>query len=212
MSFLDGLRLVAITDLDRTAPAPLIERWKLLASSARPDAVAIDLRAKGHSARELLELGAELKRIARTHGQRLLVNERLDIARLLDADAIHLREDSVEAADARSYFRALGSATIVFRACHSLSDAPRLDADAIFLSPILEARKGNPALGLEALTRANLALRAAGKATRVFALGGVDARGAAQCLAAGAHGVAAIAAALGNDSPLPLLDALGARR
>lgn len=218
MTWLDELRLVAITDLQQTNLSLLVERWQQLAASAREGSVAIDLRALGQPARQLVEIGTELGRIARAHGQRLLVNDRLDVTHLLEADGIHLREDSVAEADAREYFQRFATATslprdgVIFRACHSVVSAARIDADAVFLSPILEARKGNPALGVEALTEARASLEHAGKATRLFALGGVDASHAAQCLAAGAHGVAAIGAALGSESPLALLDALGIRR
>jgi thiamine-phosphate pyrophosphorylase len=218
VTWLDELRLVAITDLQQINPSLLVERWQRLAASAREGSVAIDLRAPGQPARQLVEIGTELGRIARTHGQRFLVNDRLDVLHLLEADGIHLREDSVAVADARDYFQRFAAATplsrdgVIFRACHSVVSAAHSDADASFLSPILEARKGNPALGVEALREARAALEHAGKATRLFALGGVDASRAAQCLAAGAHGVAAMGAALGGESQLALLDALGIRR
>lgn len=208
MSWLDELRLVAITDLDAFTPAQIVERWERLASAARPWSVAIDLRAPQQPARPVLELGRELKRIALNHEQRLLVNERLDLARLLAADGVHLREDSIATADARAYLSSYTHAACVFRACHRGEDAPSLDADAIFLSPILQPRKGNSPLGVAALQQARTLLQWNAKATRVFALGGVDAEGARACLAAGADGVAAIGAALGAESPLPLLSAL----
>jgi thiamine-phosphate pyrophosphorylase len=43
----------------------------------------------------------------------------------------------------------------------------------------------------------------------LYALGGVDERNAAQCLAAGADGIAVIGAALDGRDPVPLVRALG---
>jgi thiamine-phosphate pyrophosphorylase len=153
----------------------------------------------------LFELGQALRQVAQRHAQLFIVNERIDLALLLGADALHLREDSVETRAAR---RLCGDLPI-FRACHRVSELASLDADAAFLSPVLEARKGSAPLGLPALGTARDALLAAGKRTRLFALGGVDAARAGACLEAGADGVAAIGSALGEVSPLPLLRALG---
>ncbi|MGC4094762.1 MAG: thiamine phosphate synthase [Polyangiaceae bacterium] len=198
MSLFDELRLVAITDLQQVPAELSIERWQRLAHAARPRTVAVDLRAPNQPARDLLQLGARLRDIAHAAGQLFIAHERLDIASLLAADALHLREDSVPSEAAR---RLLPHVPIL-RACHSVDDLSALDADAALLSPILEARKGNPALGLDALRAA----RTAGKL--VFALGGVDAERAAACLQAGARGVAAIGSALGSENPEALLRGL----
>jgi len=208
VSVLDELRLVAISDLERIEPHTLVARWEALAHAARPGSVAIDLRAPGRPARALFELGEALKQVALRHAQLFVVNERIDLALLLAADALHLREDSVDTAAAR---RLVGNLPVI-RACHSAFDVPSLDADAALLSPVLEARKGNAPLGLAALRAAKDALSAAGKRTRLIALGGVDAARASGCIDAGADAVAAIGSALGDVSALRLLRALELER
>ncbi|MFZ5897301.1 MAG: thiamine phosphate synthase [Myxococcota bacterium] len=191
MTWLDGLRLVAITDLDVFTPDALVTRWEEVAQRARTGTVAIDLRAPTRTAREVLHLGVRLKEIAQQWGQRLFVNDRLDIARLLEADGMHLREDSVSSIDARR----IHPQTQILRACHRVNDVASIDADAVLLSPVLEARKGNTALGLTALSAA----KGARKSIRLFALGGIDAARAASCIEAGADGVAAIGAVFGGS-------------
>ena len=208
MSFFAEIRLIAISDLARLPAATLFERWQRLAAAAKPGSVAVDLREPALSGRALAELGAALGRIARAEQQHLIVNDRLDIAKLLDASALHLREDSVASVEARQFLPGVP----IVRACHRVADVALVDADAVLLSPILEPRKGNAALGLEGLRDARARLDEVRSSTRLFALGGVDAQRAAECLRAGADGVAAIGAAFGTESPLELLRALGVER
>jgi thiamine monophosphate synthase len=137
--------------------------------------------------------------------QRFGLADRTDLARALGCSAFHLPESGLRACDAREY---LGPDVFISRASHDPSCAPEPELDALLLSPIFEARKGRPALGLPALERTS---NRYGIAPALFALGAVDARNAAACLAARAAGVAVIGAALAPD-PAPLLGALGILR
>jgi thiamine-phosphate pyrophosphorylase len=200
--------LVAISDR-RSAPArATLERFLALGHGARPRSVVFQLRDLELPARERLAFGRELRAVARETGQLFVVNDRLDLALLLEADGVHLGEAGVETREAR---RLLGEAAFISRACHEPRSAMRLEADAVLLSPILEARKGRAALGLPALGVARRA-RAESDRPLLFALGGVDARGARACLEAGADGVAAIGAVLGEKGADELLRALGIAR
>lgn len=202
------LRLLAITELDRFDAALTLRVWTELARAAEPGSVAIDLRDRRRGARELLDFGERLREVAGQHGQALIVNERLDLALCLDADGVHLGEQGVATARAR---RIIGARPVV-RACHRLNDLASLDADVALLSPILAARKGNPALGLAALTEARRRLVAAGSPCQLFALGGIDSTNAEACRRAGASGVAAISGVFAAAEPAPLLAALGILR
>jgi thiamine monophosphate synthase len=126
---------------------------------------------------------------------------------LLDADAVHLGEASVDPADAK---RLVPPDVWLSRACHDPEDAAEGLADAVIVSPVMESRKGRPPLGPAALTAAKGALERAGRtATHVYALGGVDASSAPTCVMHGAHGVAVVGAVLDGRDPEPLLLALG---
>jgi thiamine-phosphate pyrophosphorylase len=210
VSAVQALRLIAITDCERFGDQALLERWERLAASAVPGSTAVDLRERSLAGRALLSLGQRLADVAARFGQLLIVNDRLDVAALLSADGVHLGENAVETARARDLLTS--PSAFVVRACHEPLRVDDVDADIVLLSPILAERKGNPALGLTALRAAADALRATRDAPKLFALGGVDAEGAARCLAAGAQGVAAIASAFAEATPLPLLRALGIER
>lgn len=190
-------RLIAISDRRVSDRAHTLARFGELAGFARPGSVLFQLRDLDLSLSERLSFGRELVSLARAAGQAVAVNDRLDLAVLLDADAVHLGEAGIETEDVRNV---VGSELWVSRACHSVERAAELDADGVLLAPVVAARKGRTPLGFEALTRARAALDRAGRGTLLFALGGVDAESAAACLGAGAHGVAVIGAVLDEAS------------
>jgi thiamine-phosphate pyrophosphorylase len=191
---------MAITDTNVVPIGELAARAERLARLSQPGTVVVQLRDLQLPVRSRLALAQRLREITRSAGQMLVVNDRLDLAVLAEADGVHLGEQSVSPADARQI---VGEGAWISRACHDPSRAQSLGADAVVLSPILAPRKGRPALGPAGLTQAR------GNDVLLFALGGVDAGGVSACLAAGADGVAAIGAALGTSDPTPLLEALG---
>jgi thiamine-phosphate pyrophosphorylase len=204
----DFPRLIAITDLQRFSAEHTLVVWRALAARARAGSVAVQLRAPVLPGRHLLEFGVALKAVAAAHGQWLIVNDRLDLAALLEANAVHLGEASVSVADARR----LWDAGPLFRACHAPHAVGGLGADALLLSPIAAPRKCAPALGLAALGRAAKALAQAGEPTRLYALGGITPEAVEGCLSAGAFGVAAIEGVFAAKDLDPWLRALGIAR
>jgi thiamine-phosphate pyrophosphorylase len=203
---LADVRLIAITDRAAASAATTLSRVERLVKRARPRSVVVQLRDRELGARERLQFGSELGALARAHRQLFQVNDRLDLAVVLDADGVHLGEASVTTHDARAL---LGAERFVTRACHDAERAAELDADAILLSPVFAPRKAAAALGAQSLARARQLLCEGTRPARLFALGGVDATNAASCLTAGADGAAAIGATVGNDAPEALLAALG---
>lgn len=201
-------RLIAITDFSALGAAETLRCFEALMASARPRTVMVQLRGRTLAARELVALGRDLVGLCREEGQLFQVNDRLDLALLLDADAVHLGEASVNTSDAR---RLVGSRFLT-RACHDPGAAAGVDADGLLLSPILAPRKGRDALGVEGLERARRALTEAGRVSLLFALGGVDPEGAGRCLRAGADGVATVGATQSETSGLELVAALGIAR
>jgi thiamine-phosphate pyrophosphorylase len=204
------VRLMAITDIARFGVPHTHERAEKLCERAVPGSVLVQLRDRGLSGRERLSIARELARLVRRTGQGLVVNDRLDLARMVGADGVHLGEGSVTPSDAR---RLLGESAFVSRACHdpaALDESWLASVDAVLLSPIFAQRKGQPALGEAALGEAGRRLSQLPVRVRLFALGGVDA-GAARRLAETEIGVAAIGAVF-EDDPGELLAALDLTR
>jgi thiamine-phosphate pyrophosphorylase len=189
--------LVAVTDLERWSAERMVSVFQRLAERAAPGTVGVQLRGPGQPARRLLELGRTLASVARDHGQWLIVNDRLDLALELDAPAVHLPERGVSVEDARR----ICPNRRVFCACHDVSAAAGLGADAVVLSPIAAPRKGRPALGADGIIACVRELRAAGEATAVYALGGIEPAGVDALRAAGATGFLAMESVFGAANP-----------
>ncbi len=155
---------------------------------------AVQLREKDLGAAALLHIGQQLRAITRRYNARLLINDRVDIALALDADGVHLGEQSMDAACAR---RLLGADKLIVVSTHNLAGAQRAQqqgADFITFSPIYatasKAAYGAPQ-GLDKLRRVCASVE-----LPVFALGGITASRVGSVYAAGASGIAVISAIL----------------
>jgi thiamine-phosphate pyrophosphorylase len=196
-------RLCLITDRAKCQPAsPGADATSGL--HAAVDAVCgagvrlVQLREKDLDSRELFELARDLHTITSKHQSRLLVNDRVDVALAARLDGVHCPEAGFTPAAAREL---LGPAALIGASCHSL-DAVLRAADSevnfVFFGPVYDtpskAVYGPPA-GLDALKQV------CSKATvPVVAVGGITPERSADCMDAGAAGVAVISAILaGGD-------------
>ncbi|WP_242345711.1 thiamine phosphate synthase [Anaeromyxobacter terrae] len=190
---------------DRRLARDLPARVSAALAGLPPGRVLVQLREKDLGGRELLALARALQTVCRGAGQRLIVNDRLDVARAAGADGVHLPSAGIPAADAR---RLLGPDALVGVSCHSVSEVRRArDAGASFatVSPVYDTpskRAYGPPIGLAVLREA------AAQGLPVIALGGVTPARVPELLAAGAHGVAAIRAWLVGDDPAGAVSAL----
>jgi thiamine-phosphate pyrophosphorylase len=200
-------RLVVVTDTGRASAAQWLAQLRPWLACAEPGSVLVQLRDRQLEAQDRLAFGRRLRELTRRHEQHLAVNDRLDLALLLDADAVHLPEASMRARDARSFLERHRPGWFISAAWHEPTRLPEPEVDALLLSPVSAPRKGRPELGVSGIRDAVL-VRAA-RRHRIYALGGVGAEDAPGLLAAGADGVAVIGALFDPHGPLPLLAALG---
>jgi thiamine-phosphate pyrophosphorylase len=162
-----------------------------------PGAALVQLREKTLSANELLSRAEALRALTRTRGVPLLINDRLDVALLCEADGVHLPEAGLDVRAARRLASRgdflIGKSTHSVDAVRAASEA---GADLIVFGPIFET-PGKRALGIDAL------MAATAQAHRpVFAIGGFQSETQVRAArAAGAHGVAAIRAFTGANGP-----------
>ncbi|MDX6613717.1 MAG: thiamine-phosphate pyrophosphorylase [Blastocatellia bacterium] len=151
----------------------------------------IQLREKQLTSRTLYELTAAAAEITHESATALLVNDRADIARGAGADGVHLTSNSIDAAVIR---RTFGDDLLIGVSTHSQAEVERArDAKADFavFGPVFETgskmQYGHP-VGIKGLGEATIA----GSPFPVMALGGISTANAAECLRAGAAGVAGI--------------------
>lgn len=208
-------RLIAISDVERGQLPLWLRQLEQLLGGARPGSVAVLLRDRQLPIRERQELGQSLRQLTWRFEQGLLINDRIDLACLVEADGVHLSESSVAVEDARQLGGTWGRSLWVSAACHDPEAFAHATADALLLSPVVQARKQRAALGLVGLERA-LAARARRPAgfppCALYALGGVRRVDAPSLLEAGADGVALIGELFAPAAVPGLLDALGIRR
>lgn len=192
---------------DRRIASDLVRRAAAALAGLPPGTAAIHLREKDLGGRDLLALARALVTVCRENGQRLVVNDRLDIALAAGADGVHLPAAGVPVDGAR---RLLGPAALVGVSCHSAAEVARAlagGASYATFSPVYDTpskRAFGPPVGLDALRDA------ARLGLPLVALGGVTAERAPEVRAAGAAGVAAIRAWLEAPDPARAVRALAA--
>jgi len=179
---------------DETTTVESVEFQQLLEQLSAAVSAGIQLiqiREKRLTARLLFELTSRALSITQGTGTRVLVNDRADIAAGAGADGVHLTTQSLEAAVVRQAF---GERLLIGSSTHSVEEALRArDAgvDFIVFGPVFESpakKKYGPPVGLQALSGVARELGP----FPVIALGGISIKNGAECLCAGASGIAGI--------------------
>ena len=172
---------------DGSAGRPILD---LVSAFVRGGAAVVQLRWKAPGSGELLEVARAARRLCA--GKTLFfVNDRADIARLVEADGVHLGQDDLPLQEAR---RIVGPKLIIGISTHSEAEIDAAQAaDYIGFGPIFatNSKPGAPLPpphGIEGLRRAVQRSK-----VPVVAIGGITAATARDVYAAGAHCVAAIA-------------------
>lgn len=176
-------RFYPVIDADRIPAVPAAE--ELLAAGAR----ILQFRHKSFFSRQAFEDASRIAELCRDAGALFIVNDRADIAKLLDA-GLHLGQDDLAPSDAR---RILPASNIIGFSTHNeqqLIAADREPVDYLAIGPIFAtASKQNPdpVVGLERLR----ALRSLTQKPLV-AIGGITRDRAPEVFEAGADSVAII--------------------
>ena len=166
--------------------------------AARGGADVFQLREKTLPDRELLACARDVRRWTREAGVLFVVNDRPDIARLCEADGVHLGQDDVTVKDAR---RVAGPDMLIGVSTHSIEQlrAAILDgADYVGIGPTFPSQTKAfdhfPGLDFVRAAVAETSLPA-------FALGGIGPANVGQVVAAGGRRVAVSGAICAADDP-----------
>jgi thiamine-phosphate pyrophosphorylase len=144
----------------------------------------VQLREKELGRAEIERAAATFRRIADTFSALFIVNDDPELARICDADGVHVGQDDVSAEQAREL---LGPDAIVGLSTHSeeqLAASAERPVDYVSVGPIWETptKEGRPAVGLELISHA-----AEQAPHPFFAIGGIDTANAGEVVRAGAE-------------------------
>jgi thiamine-phosphate pyrophosphorylase len=159
----------------------------------------VQLRAKPMHGAALLALAETCRARTREAGAIFIVNDRIDVARLVEADGAHVGQDDLPPAAAR---RLLGDGPILGWSTHNeaqLQAARAEPIDYVAIGPVFQTgskERPDPVVGLDGVRRAKEL--AAGRP--VVAIGGITLDRAVDVLRAGASTVAVIGDVMVSDA------------
>ena len=163
----------------------------------------IQIRSKHAGSREFLDMCEDLVARARPAGALVIVNDRVDIAKLARAGGVHLGQNDLDPASARSL---LGGDAVIGLSTHSSDQvraAMEMAVDYIAVGPIFRTSTkdtGYGAVGTAFVTDAAAILGNAGSMP-IVAIGGITLDRAPDVIRAGATSVAVISDLLSTGNP-----------
>ena len=164
---------------------------RLIHAAVDAEVPLFQIREKTLSARALYEVVVRAVSVTRDSKTRLIVNDRVDVARAAGADGVQLTARSLPASIVR---RVCGPELLIGVSTHSREEAQAArdgGADFVVFGPVFETeskRAFGPPQGLEKLRDVARAL----DEFPVLAIGGITLENIPACLSAGARGVAGI--------------------
>jgi thiamine-phosphate pyrophosphorylase len=165
---------------------------ELVEAAVRGGVDIVQIREKGLPDGELLGVLQELRALTRRLEVPFVVNDRPDLAVLVEADFVHVGQEDLPVEDARRFGVPVGQST------HAAAELDATAADYAGVGPVYETptKAGRPAAGLDYVRYA------AGHARLPwFAIGGIDESNVADVVAAGADRIAVVRAI--TDAPDP---------
>ncbi len=165
----------------------------------------IQLRMKGASDDEVAEAAAQIQPLCREHEAIFLLDDRVELAKSLKADGVHLGKNDMPTSEAR---RVLGEEFIIGGTANTFDDIERLSsqgADYIGCGPFrftTTKEKLAPVLGLEGYRRIVAQMEAKGINLPIVAIGGITCEDIPALMQTGIDGIAISGAVLNAADPV----------
>jgi thiamine-phosphate pyrophosphorylase len=189
-------RLHVITDVIVQSRFPHEELAEMACAGG---ADVIQLRDKQLDDDAFVAVARRVREVCARHGVTFIVNDRVEAAREIGADGVHLGLTDMAIGEARAI---LGAGTIIGAGAGSLRDALRVDragADYVgfgHIFPTTSKIKDTPPVGVGGLV--DLCSHVT---VPVIAIGGITVENAREVMRAGVWGIAVIAAVCAADDP-----------
>lgn len=158
----------------------------------------IQLREKDLSARQLVKLAREIRRLTAKAEALLIINDRFDVALAVGADGVHLGQDDLPVAEARR----MSPDLIVGSSSHSVKEAFKAQehgASYVNIGPLFPTKTKNWSggfLGVEGLREISRAI-----SIPFTVMGGIKQRHIPELLSAGARTIAVVSAITAAKDP-----------
>ena len=168
----------------------------------------IQLRMKDASDDEVRKAAAEIQPMCKAHDAIFLLDDRVELAKELKADGVHLGKNDMPVDEAR---RVLGEEFIIGGTANTFDDIERLarqGADYIGCGPFrFTTTKKNlaPVIGIEGYRDIIEKMKAAGIDLPVVAIGGITADDIDDILATGVRGIAVSGTVLRAENPVAMM-------
>ena len=171
----------------------------------------IQLRMKDASDDEVRQAAAEIQPMCKEHEAVFLLDDRVELAKELHADGVHLGKNDMPIDEAR---RILGEEYIIGGTANTFEDIQRIaaqGADYIGCGPFrFTTTKKNlaPVLGIEGYRDIIAKMRNAGINIPMVAIGGITPDDIDEILATGVKGIAVSGPVLNADDPVAMMKKL----
>ena len=171
----------------------------------------IQLRMKDASDDEVRKAAAEIQPMCKEHEAVFLLDDRVELAKELHADGVHLGKNDMPIDEAR---RILGEEYIIGGTANTFEDIQRIaaqGADYIGCGPFrFTTTKKNlaPVLGIEGYRDIIAKMRNAGINIPMVAIGGITPDDIDEILATGVQGIAVSGTVLNADDPVAMMKSL----
>lgn len=119
----NDLSLYLVTDSEILANRDF---YSSIEDAIKSGVTIVQLREKYASGRDFLEKALELRQITKKYGVRFIINDRVDIAMISDADGVHVGQSDI---DAKSVRKLIGSDKIVGVSARTLEEAKKAKSD-----------------------------------------------------------------------------------
>ena len=189
-------KLCVITD---TAVQKKYSHFELAKMAVKGGADIIQLRDKFLPTNELIEEAVKISAYCKKHNVLFLVNDRVDIAMICDADGVHLGKEDIPVREAR---KLLGRKKIIGGTAHSLKEAKQRKkegADYIGYGHIYAT--GSKFKPKKPKGTRELSIIVKKIKTPILAIGGIGIEKIPELKQTGVHGVAVIGSVVKNKNP-----------